>query len=160
MGNEEELRRRLLLASAQLVIEEIRPDDVVMLACDLLVEDASGEATLELAIQSPTSLERGHAETLLRQVLAEWDIDTPPEQQCAELVALDLCRRLLDGALAPKNAGDRLLGALAQSAAPARADRLLRLLDRLHELGGRADRVPSAGLEEFARDILRGVASP
>jgi hypothetical protein len=138
--NEEELRRRLLLASAQLVIGEIQADEVVMLACDLVAEGTSGEATLELAIQSPAQLGRNHAGALLRQMLAEWEIDAPAQQQSAELVAFDLCRRLLDGTLAPETAGHRLLGALTQSVNPARADRLLRLLDRLeYDLGGRAD---------------------
>jgi hypothetical protein len=132
-----------------------------MLACDLVTQDASGEATLELAMQSPTRLERNHAETLLRQMLAEWNIDIPSQQQSAELVAVDLCHRLLDGTLAPRTAGDRLLGALAQGVNPERTDRLLRLLDRLeYDLDGRVDDALSAGLEVLARDILRDVGRP
>jgi hypothetical protein len=154
MHDEVDLRRRLSLASAQLVIDEIDPHDMVMLACDLIAAGASGEATLELAIQSPKGLLVTDAEDLLRDMLAEWDMDVPDPIESANMVALDLCDRLLAGTIPLEVAAHRLLGALAQGDDHARTAQLLRLLERLEdELAGRADDALRSDLEALARDI-------
>lgn len=159
--NKDDLRRRLLLASAQLYIEEIEPREAVMLACDLLAGGAFGEATFELAMQSPARHTQNHTKMLLGEILAEWKADTPGQLESAEIVALDLCHRLLAGTLEPEHAGHRLLGALAQGADRVRTDRLLRLLDRLeYNLAGRADGALRAELEALARDIVRSDTQP
>jgi hypothetical protein len=163
MQNEEDLRQRLLVAAARLCIgEEVEPREMVMLACDLIVEDPSGEATLELAIQSPAQLTPDHTEVLLRELLAEWGIDARAPSQSAEIVALDMSRRLLDGTLKPRTGGHLLLGVLAQGVnRQQQVDQLLRMLDRLEDdLGGRADDAFRAGLEALAGDILRSGVQP
>jgi hypothetical protein len=157
MRDENDRRRRLLVAAARLRLgEEVEPREMVMLACDLVVEDASGEATLELAIQSPAQLTRDETDGLLRQMLTEWDIDTLSPSQSAEIVALDTSRGLLDGTLEPKAGANLLLGVLARGVnREQQTAQLLRMLDRLwRDLGGRVDDVFRADVEALARDLL------
>ncbi|GAA4607619.1 hypothetical protein BJY16_006425 [Actinoplanes octamycinicus] len=150
-----DLQRRLRLASAQLVIERVEPREAVLLACDLLAAGASGGATLELAIQSSSRLHQNDADELLRAMLADWQIASTDLERSAEIVAHDLCRRLLARSLRPEECGHRLLGALAQTGDRAVTDRLLALLDRLEfELGGRADDDLERELRALARIVL------
>ncbi|MBL7253845.1 hypothetical protein [Paractinoplanes lichenicola] len=148
------LCRRLLMLAARLEVEQIDPYDVVMLACDFLAEGLSGEATVELAVQSPACLPVQHAEVLLRGMLDEWRVVAPSPPESAALVAVDLSRRILDGTIPAETGGHRLLGALARTDDEASTDRLLRLLDRLEDdLRGRADDEFRAGLEVLAHEI-------
>ena len=94
-------------------------------------------------------------------MLAEWGIDAPGRERSAEIVALEVCQRLLDGTFTPEVAGRRLLGALCYGADRVRTDRLFRLLDRLEdELSGRANDAIRADLEALARDISRSYVRP
>lgn len=157
----EDLRRALLTMAAQLEIEQVDPRDAVLLACDLLAAGASGAATVELAIQPPATLHPNHAEDLLRPMLREWDVDAPDQPRSAEIVAVDLGRRFLAGAVAAESAGHRLLGALAQAGDRVLADRLVRLLDRLEDdLQGRADEPFRADLAALARDVVQRWPGP
>jgi hypothetical protein len=142
-------------------MEQPQPREAVMLACDLLVDDAAGDATLDLAMRSPKELTEDEAAVLLRRMLAEWRIDAPGRHRSAEIVAVDVSQRLLNGTLTPEIGGHRLLGALCYGVDSARTDRVIRLLDRLDgDLMGRADDALRADLEALARDVLRTYAQP
>lgn len=141
------LRRRLLLLAAQLEAGQVEPRDAVMLACDLLAEGASGPATVELAIQSPSS---PLPERLVQALLAEWRVETPD----AGILVLDVCERFLAGAVPPRQAGHRLLGVLALTGDQPRTERLLPMLDRLeYTRHGRADDTYRRDLEALAHEL-------
>jgi hypothetical protein len=150
----EDLQERLRVAYAQRVVDDVDPGEAVMLACDLLVEGADNDATVQLAIQSPRSLAAHQAAHLLERMLQQTGVAAPEPAVAARTVALDLCRRLVDGRLAPEPAAHRLLGAVAQTDCADGVARLLPMLDRLeYDLGGTADDAFRSSLLELARDL-------
>lgn len=150
----DDLRWRLRVAAADLLIGPADPRDAVMLACDLLVAGASGDATVKLAIQRIADLSYGEVEWLLMEMLREWGIEEPDDVTAGRILSLDLSRRYLAGELPPESTGHRLLGGLDAADDRNRSRRLLALLDRLEDdLGGHADDEFRAGLAALAREV-------
>lgn len=67
----DELRNRLLRLNLDLADSSIDPEQVVWLACDLLVAGLDSPALQELAGESPTRLAQRDADALVEQVLLE-----------------------------------------------------------------------------------------
>ncbi|MBE1463680.1 hypothetical protein [Kibdelosporangium phytohabitans] len=65
-----ELRERVLRLNAELVVDLLRPDESVWLACDLLVAGVETPTLAELAGESPTQLRVADAVPLVRQTLS------------------------------------------------------------------------------------------
>ncbi|SBT37860.1 hypothetical protein [Micromonospora auratinigra] len=150
----DELARRLRLARAYLVVEQVEPAYAVLLACDLLAAGVDGDAVVALAIESTRTLIQPHADRLLDAVLTELAVPEMDRPTAARLVTADVCDRLAAGALSVEDAAHQLLGSLAQEPDRAAVDRLLPLLDRLeYDLRGHADAQLRAELLRFAEQV-------
>lgn len=127
-----------------------------MLACDLLVEGVDGDAVTALAVQSPRALPVHEAERLLDDLVRELAVPQPTALQAGDLVAADVCARMLDGSLRLEDGAHQLLGAVAHEGAfgAAVVDPLLALLDRLeYDLHGSADPEMRRALLNFAQAL-------
>lgn len=102
------LRARVLRLNADLTLEELDPEPVVWLACDLLVAGADTPALCELAGESPTGLTRADAEPLVRRMLTELGVEPVDTARAPRIVAHDIARRMISGSLAPEDGANEL----------------------------------------------------
>ncbi|MFJ5987779.1 hypothetical protein [Lentzea sp. NPDC092896] len=93
-----DLRDRLLRLNADLADCAIDPEQVVWLACDLLIADLDSPALQELAGESPTRLEQRDAAALVKQVLVELGITLMTEDEATWYLGRETARRILAGA--------------------------------------------------------------
>lgn len=106
----DELRERLRRLNADLLVDLLRPDEAVWLACDLLVAGAETPTLLELAGESPTRLTLAEALPLVRQTLVELGVDPIDTSQAPWVIARDVAHQMIAGALPPEDGARSLWG--------------------------------------------------
>lgn len=106
----DELRERVLRLNADLLVDLLRPDEAVWLACDLLVAGVETPMLLELAGESPTRLTLADAVPLVRQTLTELGVEPIDTSQAPWVVARDIARQMIAGGLPPEDGARSLWG--------------------------------------------------
>jgi hypothetical protein len=142
-----DLLRRVRLNQARLLVDHLDPPELVLLACDLLIDGS--DAAVALATESPSRLEEREAARLFEDLVRELGLPDLDLATAVSLVAADTCRHLLDGTLPPETAGHRLLVIGHEGAPPlGLLQPLLALLDNS------ADPAFAGRLKSLARDLL------
>ncbi|MGM1061436.1 hypothetical protein [Saccharothrix sp. Mg75] len=106
----EELRERLLRLNADLIVDLLRPDEAIWLACDLLVAGVESPALLELAGEPPSRFTLADAVPLVRRTLAELGVEPVDTSRAPWVVARDVSRRMIAGGLLPEDGARSLWG--------------------------------------------------
>lgn len=88
--------------NADLADNNFEPDRLVWLACDFLLADVDTPALRELAGESPTTVDSGHAYALARQMLVELGVEPMPPDQAHWFLGRETARRILAGAPRPE----------------------------------------------------------
>ncbi|PXX56535.1 hypothetical protein DFR70_11987 [Nocardia tenerifensis] len=151
----DELRERVLRLKAELLLDLLRTDAAVWLACDLLVAGVDTPALLELAGESPTGLLLADATPLVRQVLTELEVEPIDESQAAWVVARDIARQMIAGELRPEDGAHSLWGLWSSCDGAAAISVLLEPLEAWDETPP-ADRDDEA-IRAWMRELAHGV---
>jgi hypothetical protein len=153
----DELRERVLRLNADLLVDLLRPDDAIWLACDLLVAGVETPTLLELAGESPTRLTLADAVPLVRQTLVELGVEPIDTSQAPWIVARDFARQITLGGLLPED-GAHSLWDLSWSCGNAREINLMLLpLEAWDETlpADRDDEAIRAEMRKLAASIVR-----
>jgi hypothetical protein len=153
----DELRERLQRVNADLMLEDLRPDEAVWLACDLLVAGIETPAVLELAGEPPNRLVRADAVPLVRQMLAELGVEPVDTSQAPWVVARDVARQMIAGGLTPEDGASVLWGLWRSCDTAEEIGAILHPLDDWCETlpAVRDDDAIRAEMREIARRIVR-----
>ncbi|MDX3657789.1 hypothetical protein PV646_10795 [Streptomyces sp. ID05-26A] len=100
-----DLRNRLQRLNADLADNSIEPQQVVWLACELLVAGLDSPALQELAGESPTRLAKRDADVLVEQVLLELGITPMTEEEADWYLGRQVALQVVAGA--PRAEWDR-----------------------------------------------------
>lgn len=134
------------------MLGEARPDELVQVACDLLVAGVDVPSATELA-GMPFAVEMRDAEPLFRQMVE--DLGRPPmrEHDAAWVVARTVAEQLWDNAIPPARAAGILWGLWRACGNPGEIGAFVELLDAWEE------RLPGEGaeLEEEMRQLAPAV---
>lgn len=152
-----ELRARVVRLNAELLVDLLRPDEAVWLACDLLAAGVETPTLLELAGESPTRLTVADAVPLVRQTLAERGVEPIDTAQAPWVVARDSARQMIAGGLLPED-GARSLWGLWWSCDTAKEIGLMtQPLDAWDATppAQRDDEAIRAEMRELAQDVVR-----
>jgi hypothetical protein len=134
------------------MLREARPNELVQLACDLLVAGVDVPSATELA-GMPYTVEMRDAEPMFRHMVEELGRPPMPKQEAAWVVARKVAQQLWDNSIPPARAAGVLWGLWWDCGNPAEIGAFVELLDAWEERlpGDRAD------LEDEMRQLAPAV---
>ncbi len=134
------------------MLREARPNELVQLACDLLVAGVDVPSVIDLA-GMPYTVEMRDAEPLFRQMVEDLGRPPMPKKEAAWVMARKVAQQLWNNSIPPARAAGILWGLWRYCGNPEEIAAFVQLLDAWEE------RLPGerAGLEDQMRQLAPAV---